>query len=141
MAAGEGTRPPIVMIGRMTNQREKRMRRMLVVDDEPKICDCLGTFFREKGFAVACTPTGAEAIEWLMEHPVDIILLDVRLPDMRGIEVLKRAKELVPDAKVIMVTALDKEEPQIDAMTYGACAYITKPFDLSELTWAEALVT
>jgi DNA-binding response OmpR family regulator len=112
---------------------------MLIVDDEPKICDCLSRFFSARGFAVRCAFTGSEAIEGLMHEAADVILLDVRLPDMLGIEVLKRAKDLYPDAKVIMVTALDSEEPRVEAKAYGACGYVTKPFDFSELTWAPLL--
>lgn len=108
---------------------------MLVVDDEPKICDCLKAYFAAKGFTVECASTGTEAIEWLMDHPVDVVLLDIRLPDMLGIEVLKRAKDLQPDAKVVMVTALDDEERAIEAKVYGACGYVTKPFDFFDLTW------
>jgi len=115
------------------------MRRLLIVDDEPKICDCLKEFFSAKGFAVHVAFTGTDAIEHLMEQPVDVMLLDIRLPDMSGLEVLKRAKELAPEAKVIMVTALDKEEPKIDAKVYGAVSYVTKPFDLSDPTWDHVL--
>ena len=117
------------------------MRQMLIVDDEPKLCECLGSFFKDKGFVVEYAHTGSDAIEWLMKQPTDVILLDVRLPDMLGIDVLKRAKELYPDAKVIMVSALDKEESQIDAKVYGACGYITKPFDFSDITWAPVLLS
>lgn len=115
------------------------MRRMLIVDDEPKICECLGQFFRTKGFAVQAVCTGADALEWLIRQPADVILLDIRLPDMSGIEILKRAKELCPEAKVIMVTALDEEESQIDAKVYGACGYVTKPFDFSDPAWLHVL--
>ncbi|MBI3087935.1 MAG: response regulator [Candidatus Omnitrophica bacterium] len=111
------------------------MPRMLVVDDEPKICDCLKAHFAAKGFSVACASSGTEAIDWLMDHPADVVLLDIRLPDMLGIEVLKRAKDLRPEAKVVMVTALDDEERAIEAKVYGACGYVTKPFDFSDLTW------
>jgi len=112
------------------------MRRMLIVDDESKICECLSNFFSTRGFQVHAALTGTEAIEWLMNQRADVILLDIRLPDMPGIEVLKRAKELYPEVKVIMVTALDKEDPEIEAKAYGACGYVTKPFDFSDLTWA-----
>lgn len=112
------------------------MRRMLIVDDEPKICECLQQFFSQKGFAVVYVCTGTEAIEWLMDQAADVILLDVRLPDMKGTEVLRRARELYPEIKAVMVTAMDNEEPRVDAKVYGACAYITKPFDFSETTWS-----
>jgi len=109
---------------------------MLIVDDEPDICDCLGHFFQAKGFAVSCAFTGEDAIEWLMQQPADILLLDIRLPGVWGIEVLKQAKQLYPDIKVVMVTALDADERRIEARAYGACGYVTKPFDFSDRTWA-----
>ena len=112
---------------------------MLIVDDEPKICECLKTFFTSRGFAADSALSGQEAIEWLMEHPADVILLDIRLPDMAGTDVLKRAKELCPEAKVVMVTALDEDERRIEAQVYGACGYVTKPFDLSDATWDAVL--
>ena len=115
------------------------MPRMLVVDDETRICEILKTHFSAKGFTVICAYTGQEALESLMDEPVDVVLLDIRLPDMSGIDVLKRAKELCPDAKVIMVTAVDQEELQTDAKIYGACGYVTKPFDFSDATWDQLL--
>lgn len=116
-----------------------RAVRMLVVDDEPKICECLKSFFTLRGCVVETALSGQEAIEWLMEHPADVILLDIRLPDMAGTEVLRRAKELCPEAKVVMVTALDQDERRIEAQVYGAGGYVTKPFDLSDATWDSIL--
>jgi len=112
---------------------------MLIVDDEPKICECLARFFTAKGLTVTYALSGQEAIDWLMDHPADVILLDLRLPDMPGTEVLKRARELYPEARVVMVTALDAEERRIEAKVYGACGYVTKPFDLSDAAWDAVL--
>lgn len=115
------------------------MRQMLIVDDEPKLCECLAQFFQAKGFAVRVACTGAEALDRLMDAPAEVVLLDMWLPDGLGTEVLKRAKDVCPEAKVIIVTAMDDEEPRIDAKIYGACGYILKPFDFSNDTWAEVL--
>lgn len=117
------------------------MRRMLIVDDEPKLCACLAQFFSARGLAVRFAMSGEEALERLMDEPADVILLDMRLPDLPGTEVLKRARELCPQAKIIMVTAVDGDEPQLDAEAYGACGYILKPFDFSDRTWAEVFRT
>ena len=117
------------------------MRRMFIVDDEPKLCECLAQFFTAKGLAVRFALSGEEALERLMDEPAEVILLDMRLPDLPGTEVLKRARELCPGAKIIMVTAVDEEEPQLDAEAYGACGYIRKPFDFSDSTWGEVLRT
>lgn len=114
------------------------MPRMLIVDDEPDICDCLEQFFLAHGFTVLLAFNGETALQHLQQHPVDVILLDVRLPGMSGFDVLKRAKSLLPQARIIMVTSMDLAEVKRDALAAagGACAYVSKPFDFSEQTWA-----
>lgn len=115
------------------------MRRMLIVDDERDICDCLTVFFSGRGFSVSAAFSGEEALERLSETRADVILLDILLPGLSGIEVLKHAKTLNPTARVIMVTALDQDELRMQARHYGAAAYITKPFDFSDETWSSVL--
>ena len=115
------------------------MRRMLIVEDERDISDCLEQFFTMKGFSVVSAFSGEEALVKLEEGSADVILLDILLPGLSGLEVLRRAKELHPRAKVIMVTALDQIELREEARRYGAVAYITKPFDFSLTTWAPVL--
>lgn len=115
------------------------MQTMLIVEDEPQVCRCLQEFFRRRGFSVAAVTSGEQAVEWLGTSAADVILLDVILPGLSGLEVLKCAKELHPHTRVIMVTALDREEVRETARCYGATAYITKPFDFSEATWAPIL--
>ena len=112
------------------------MPRMLIIDDEPDICECLNDFFSAKGFAVRCVFSGKDALVTLLEEQPDIVLLDLRLPDIWGLELLKRVKRLYPATKVVVVSSVDQREPKLQAKTYGACAYITKPFDFSEATWA-----
>jgi len=115
------------------------MRRMLIVEDELDIVDCLRQFFSVRGFSVASTFSGEEALTWLKERSVDIILLDILLPGVTGIEVLKRVKALYPHARVVMVTALDDVSLRAEAERYGAYAYITKPFDFSDGAWDAVL--
>ena len=112
------------------------MPRMLIVDDEPDIGDCLGTFFGSRGFQVYWVSTGEEALEYVHDQPADVILLDIRLPDMWGLELLRRIKGLLPEVKIVMVTALNQPDLASEAKAYGACGYVTKPFDFSDLTWA-----
>ena len=111
-------------------------RQMLIVEDEQDISDCLQTFFASRGFAVTSAFSGEEAIAHLKEHPADIVLLDILLPGLSGIEVLRRVKELLPRARIVMVTGLDQADLRNQARRYGAAAYITKPFDFSNTTWA-----
>ncbi len=111
------------------------MRRMLIVDDEQKVCECLKLYFESRGFDTMCAFTGQQAVDRLAEDQPDLVLLDIGLPDFSGIEVLKRARELCPYAKVYMVTAHTDEDSEVEAKVYGALGYITKPFDFSERTW------
>jgi len=112
------------------------MRQMLIVDDERDICDCLQGFFSLKGFSVISVFSAEDALQRLKTGAPDVILLDILLPGLSGIEVLKQAKELYPQARVIMVTALDQDDVRMEAYRYGAVGYVTKPFDFSYATWA-----
>jgi len=117
------------------------MRHMLIVEDERDICDCLQEFFGSKGFKCSSAFSGEEALHKLEEETrkPDVILLDILLPGLSGIEVLKKVKDLHPQARVVMVTALDREDLRLQARRYGACGYVTKPFDFSSSTWAPIL--
>jgi len=112
---------------------------MLIVDDEQDICDCLAEFFKAKAFAVISAFSGDEALARLTAEAVDVVLLDILLPGLSGIEVLRRVKDLYPKAQVVMVTALDQSHLRLQARRYGAAAYITKPFDFSSSTWQVVL--
>ena len=114
------------------------MPRMLIVDDERDICELLKEFFEGKGFAVLSAFSGEEALGKLQESEADIVLLDILLPGLSGIEVLKRIKEQRPKVRVIMVTAIDQIDLRSQAQQYGAAGYITKPFDFSPQTWSVA---
>jgi DNA-binding response OmpR family regulator len=117
------------------------MKQMLIVEDERDICECLREFFTDRGFSVISVFSGEEAIARLGETSPDVILLDILLPGVSGIEVLKQAKQLHPSARVVMVTALDREDLRLQARSYGACGYVTKPFDFSPATWSAILQT
>ena len=114
------------------------MRRMLIVEDERDICECLQQFFESRGFSVISTFSVEEALKRLQEEPADVVLLDILLPGLSGIEVLRRIKDQYPRVRVIMVTALDQDDLRFQAHRYGAAAYVTKPFDFSPETWAAA---
>ena len=109
---------------------------MLIVEDERDLCACLEDYFTAKGFSVVSVFSGEEALERLIAGPADVVLLDILLPGLSGLEVLKRLRKLQPRARIIMVTALDQVEFRAEARLYGAAAYITKPFDFSESTWS-----
>ena len=114
------------------------MRRMLIVEDEVDINDCLQQFFISKGFSVAAAYSGEEAVEKLYEETPEVVLLDIVLPGLSGIEVLKKIREIQPKTAVIMVTALNQDEIREQASRFGAVGYVTKPFDFSDETWSTA---
>lgn len=115
------------------------MRRMLIVEDEQDLCDCLQTYFSSRGFSVTSAFSGEEAVVRLHDAPADVILLDIILPGISGLEVLRYAKQRYPGIRIVMVTAQDRVELRAEARLYGACAYVTKPFDFSETTWSSVL--
>ena len=115
------------------------MRRMLIVDDERDICDCLQQFFASRGFSVATAFSGEEALMRITQGGADVVLLDILLPGLSGMEVLRRLKELTPRVQVVMVTGLDQTHLRAEAYRYGAAAYVTKPFDFSDATWSSVL--
>lgn len=114
-------------------------RRMLVVDDEEGICRCLEQFFTVRGFEVRTAFSGEDAMSRLDEGPVDVVLIDILLPGIHGLEVLKHAKGRYPKARVIMITGLEHDDLRDQAVAHGADAYVMKPFKLDEQTWAAAL--
>ncbi len=114
-------------------------RRLLVVDDDHDICECLAQFFSTRGFTVVSAFSGEQALDRVATVSPEIVILDILLPGLSGIEVLRRVKKLCPGAKVVMITGLPHLELRSEARAYGACGYVTKPFDFSEETWAPVL--
>ena len=86
------------------------MAKILVVDDEAAIVRFLKAFLEKRGYTVATALDGSEAIEKLRQDKPDVMLLDIRLGDKNGLEVLKEAKSLAPDVAVVMITAVSDEE-------------------------------
>lgn len=109
------------------------MKHLLVVDDEIEICDFLKSFFEERDYEVSTANSGQEAIETVGKIHPQIVLLDVHMPGMDGMNVLKQIKQTYPATKVIMVTAIETRDKIEEAMRYGADNYITKPLSLEYL--------
>lgn len=108
--------------------------RILVVDDEHLIRWSLEQNLKKQGYEVTTAGTGEDALRLLQEESPDLVLLDVQLPGMNGMQVLERIKELDEEVVVIMVTALGVLETAVSAMRMGAYDYINKPFNLDELS-------
>jgi len=110
-----------------------RHRRILVVDDEKLIRWTLRERLEKEGYVVAEAEAGLPAIEFLRQEEFDLLLLDFKLPDIDGIEVLRHAKERRPAPAVILMTAFASVQSAVEAMRLGAYHYVKKPFNLDEL--------
>lgn len=108
-------------------------KKILVVDDEQAICNTLKKFLTKKGYKATTVLGGEEAIERVKEERPHMVLLDIRMPGMDGIETLKRIREIDKEVGIIMITALKEDVIGRKCMELGACDYITKPFDLDYL--------
>jgi len=112
------------------------MPRILVVDDEPSVVELLSEFLSLKGYVVFSASNGREALRLVREERPHLILLDVCMPSMSGLEVLRQIKEIDQEVGVIMVTAVNEVEIGRLALKMGAFEYITKPIDLKYLEHA-----
>jgi two-component system response regulator AtoC len=106
---------------------------ILIVDDEEVIRESLFDVLKKRGYEVFLGSSGKETLEILRKNIIDLILLDIRLPDVDGIEILKRVKEFDNEILVIMMTAYADIQTAVAAMKSGAYHYINKPFELDEL--------
>lgn len=107
--------------------------RLLLVDDEVGFVDVLGKRMRKRGIAVTTAVSGTEGIQTLRAHDFDVAVLDLKLEDMGGIEVLEIFKKMVPDMPVLMLTGHGSEQAAREGMAQGAFDYLLKPCDLDEL--------
>jgi DNA-binding NtrC family response regulator len=106
---------------------------ILIVDDDEVMRETLSDVFAKMDYEVVATGTGMETIQSIHRQLIDLVLLDIRLPDMGGITVLKKIKEIDTDWMVVMMTAYSDVQTAVMAMKAGAYDYINKPFELDEL--------
>lgn len=104
------------------------IEKILVVDDEILVRDFLAEALRRKGFDVATAENGTKAIQQLKDTTFDLVITDMKMPDLTGIDVLKKAKELSPSTVVVIITAFGSIENAVEAMRLGAFNYLIKPF-------------
>ena len=109
------------------------MGKILVVDDEVEACNVLKEFLSSKGYEVFTALDGPTALEKVQKVKPHIVLLDIIMPGMGGIDVLKEIKKLDPDISVVMVTVVADQEKAKKTIELGAFDYITKPVDLKYL--------
>lgn len=107
--------------------------RLLIVDDEPEIVFFLEVLFLEKSYSVMTASTPDEALQLLANHNPEILITDIRMPGMNGLELIARAKEIHPDLECIVLTAYEQVDYAIDAVSLGAVRYLRKSLDFDEL--------
>lgn len=106
---------------------------ILIVDDDETMRDTLSDVLRKKGYEIALASSGSGALAAIKKSIVDLVLLDMKLPDIDGLEVLKKVKEFDTEILVMMMTAYSDVQTAVTAMKSGAYHYINKPFELEEL--------
>ncbi|MFS0899370.1 response regulator transcription factor [Mycolicibacterium litorale] len=107
--------------------------RVLVVDDEPVLAELVSMALRYEGWDISTAGDGATAIALARENPPDVVVLDVMLPDMSGLDVLAKLREQIPGLPLLLLTAKDSVEDRIAGLTAGGDDYVTKPFSLEEV--------
>jgi DNA-binding NtrC family response regulator len=113
----------------MQNQRP----RLLVVDDDRAILTLIGTIALAEGFDVATTTSGEDAMKQLRERPAELVLLDMRMPGVTGLDVLRAIRDISPRSKVVLMTGYATIDSAVEAVKLGALDYVTKPFDMQRL--------
>lgn len=106
---------------------------ILIVDDEEALWTSLVTAFSLEGYRAAGVGSGREALQYLRQAPCDVLLVDLRMPDMDGIQLMERVRESAPDLLVILMTGVATVESAVRALKGGAYDYILKPFTLTEI--------
>lgn len=108
-------------------------KRIIIVDDDRTSLNVMKQFLEKDGFEVICFDNGKDAVEELTKGDVDILITDIKMPDLTGMELLKKALEYDPELPVIMITGYGSIEGAVEAMKSGAFDYMTKPIDLQDL--------
>jgi two-component system response regulator MprA len=106
---------------------------VLVVDDDPRITDLVRRIFAYEGYSVAVAASGHEALNRTLERPPDLIVLDIMLPGLDGLEVARRLREAGDNVPILMLTARDAVANRVEGLSIGADDYLVKPFAPEEL--------
>ncbi|MFQ5708126.1 MAG: response regulator [bacterium] len=105
-------------------------KKILVIDDEPSICRLLVKFLRQEGYEAASAKDAQEALAYLSTEKPDVIFLDIKLPGIDGIDILKMIKKQEKGISVVMISGHASENTARDSLILGAFEYINKPIDL-----------
>jgi putative nucleotidyltransferase with HDIG domain len=107
---------------------------VLVVDDEPLIRESLAEFLQSRGFFCETAASGKDALGVLQSRSFELVITDMRMPDLNGLQLLEHLTHKDPDAAIIMITGVNEVDTAVHAMKKGAADYITKPFDLDKVS-------
>jgi response regulator RpfG family c-di-GMP phosphodiesterase len=108
-------------------------KKILIVDDEPSICDILEKFLKKKGYEVVRSNDGAMALELVKSDSIDLVVSDIKMPGMSGVELLQKIREHDRTLPVLITTGFPTLDTAIEALKLGAYDYLTKPFHLEEI--------
>lgn len=112
------------------NQKKKRI---LVVDDEVQICNLIKKMLLQEGYQIFTAFSGEEALNQIKKNSMDLMLVDLKMPSMNGLELLQQARDLQKNLKSILLTAYGTASSARDAMFLGVFDFLTKPFDIKLL--------
>src|SRR3954466_8308497 len=115
------------------SEDEQSTQYCLIVDDEPRLRQVLVHLMRNDGFTCLEAGNGEEALEHLQQTPISLVMSDLRMPKMDGLELLRRVRGRWPDTAVVMITAVADVEVAVSCLAIGAMDYLTKPFHLEEV--------
>ncbi len=119
----------------MENDMSQQKQRIFFVDDELKICEVVGETLEESGFEVSCFTSAADCLEQLHSPACDLLITDVKMPDMDGIEFLTKAKRLAPWIPILVITGFGNIPMAVTAVKAGAVDFIEKPLDKKNFLW------
>ncbi len=109
------------------------MKKILIVEDEELLLDAFASALRKKNYEVEGISSGKQAIEYVKENKPDLIILDIKLPDMSGLQVLENIRKILPTAPIIMCTAYDTFKTDYQVWANQVSDYIVKPIVLEEV--------
>ena len=111
----------------------KKTCRIIIIDDEEIMRNCLKDVLADDGFDVRALSNGEEGLRLFEEISFEIAILDVKMPGISGVEVLKTIKKISPSTEVVMITGYASVSTAVESMKLGAFDYLTKPFDMDQI--------
>ena len=110
-----------------------KKKKILIVDDEQNVRQLIGKVLEKEGYEISYACDGREGLDIFHKKNIDLIISDIKMPEMSGIEFLHEVKKQEPDIDFILITAFATMETAIEAIKNGAQDYVTKPFDIKEI--------